>query len=225
MELIEGGSLNSLLNDPFGLLSALQKYDEMINQINVAKQFKTPQKEIEKLERKRNEIESKLIHKSIKTNLQPIINSIINCANQFLQNPSRETHQPYMDESNKLEMEYKLKFVNQKLDNKQIIDLAIKIAKAIEYMHSRQPPVIHRDLKSENVMICGDLETLAINEVKVADLGLATFMHGQLRAINNPVGTIPFTAPEIFDSQQSYSTQSDVYSFAIGLFLFLLIGF
>lgn len=44
-----------------------------------------------------------------------------------------------------------------------------EILEGINYLHSQKPPIIHRDLKCENIFINSNL-----GEVKIGDLGLAT---------------------------------------------------
>lgn len=41
----------------------------------------------------------------------------------------------------------------------------------LSYLHSHEPPIIHRDLKCDNIFVNGHL-----GEVKIGDLGLATVM-------------------------------------------------
>ena len=47
-----------------------------------------------------------------------------------------------------------------------------QILQGLEYLHTRDPPVIHRDIKCDNIFING---TITDGEVKIGDLGLATF--------------------------------------------------
>lgn len=48
---------------------------------------------------------------------------------------------------------------------------ARQILTGLDYLHSHNPPVIHRDLKCDNIFINGNQ-----GEVKIGDLGLATVM-------------------------------------------------
>lgn len=52
----------------------------------------------------------------------------------------------------------------------------------LSYLHSHEPPIIHRDLKCDNIFVNGHL-----GEVKIGDLGLATVM--QQAGANSVIGT------------------------------------
>ncbi|KAJ0488896.1 putative protein kinase WNK-NRBP family [Helianthus annuus] len=47
-----------------------------------------------------------------------------------------------------------------------------QILKGLVYLHSHDPPVIHQDLKCDNIFINGNQ-----GEVKIGDLGLAAILH------------------------------------------------
>ena len=49
------------------------------------------------------------------------------------------------------------------------IQIAADIAEGMEFLHSRKPPLIHRDLKSQNVLLSSD------GRAKIADFGLSRF--------------------------------------------------
>ena len=99
---------------------------------------------------------------------------------------------------------------------KQSIDLpwnvrekmAMDAARGMNYLHTFSPPIIHRDLKSHNLLV-GDNFT-----IKVTDFGLAKFQEED--ASHTFCGTLPWTAPEVF-SGKGYSEKADVYSYAIVL--------
>jgi hypothetical protein len=86
--------------------------------------------------------------------------------------------------------------------------IMLDVSEAMEFLHSRDPPIIHRDLKSENVLLTHDWRA------KVADLGLSREIVAHKSGHYTVCGTPCWVAPEIFRGE-SYGWQVDVYSFAI----------
>lgn len=58
-----------------------------------------------------------------------------------------------------------------------IKDWARQILEGLDYLHSHDPPVIHRDLKCDNIFVNGHL-----GQVKIGDLGLAAILRGSHHA-------------------------------------------
>ncbi|KAI9108713.1 hypothetical protein K1719_020360 [Acacia pycnantha] len=83
---------------------------------------------------------------------------------------------------------------------------ARQILMGLNYLHSHSPPVIHRDLKCDNIFINGNQ-----GEVKIGDLGLATFLEGA--NAESVIGTPEFMAPELYN--ESYNELADIYSFGM----------
>ncbi|XP_020886694.1 serine/threonine-protein kinase WNK2 isoform X2 [Arabidopsis lyrata subsp. lyrata] len=81
-----------------------------------------------------------------------------------------------------------------------------QILKGLLYLHSRSPPIIHRDLKCDNIFINGNQ-----GEVKIGDLGLAAILR-KSHAVRC-VGTPEFMAPEVYDEE--YNELVDVYAFGM----------
>lgn len=75
------------------------------------------------------------------------------------------------------------------------------------YLHSRDPPVIHRDLKCDNIFVNGNQ-----GEVKIGDLGLAAILRKSQHAAHC-VGTPEFMAPEVYE--EAYNELVDIYSFGM----------
>lgn len=57
------------------------------------------------------------------------------------------------------------------VDMRAIKNWARQILQGLDYLHSQKPPIIHRDLKCDNVFVNGNQ-----GEVKIGDLGLATIL-------------------------------------------------
>ncbi|GMF30941.1 unnamed protein product [Phytophthora fragariaefolia] len=85
---------------------------------------------------------------------------------------------------------------------------AIGIAQALKYLHSRSPALIHRDLKSNNILLTKELEP------KLIDFGVR---RGCVNlTMTAAVGTPYWTAPEVLEGKR-YSEQADIYSFGVVL--------
>ncbi|KAL0301086.1 UNVERIFIED_CONTAM: putative serine/threonine-protein kinase WNK11 [Sesamum radiatum] len=80
-----------------------------------------------------------------------------------------------------------------------------QILKGLEYLHTHDPCVIHRDLNCSNIFINGN-----IGQVKIGDLGLAATV-GRNHSAHSVLGTPEFMAPELYD--EDYTEMIDIYSF------------
>ncbi|XP_042191950.1 mitogen-activated protein kinase kinase kinase 20 isoform X2 [Callorhinchus milii] len=95
------------------------------------------------------------------------------------------------------------------MDMDQIMRWATEIAKGMHYLHMDAPiKVIHRDLKSRNVVIAGD------KVLKICDFGASRF-HSHTTHMSL-VGTFPWMAPEIIQSLPVAET-CDTYSYGVVL--------
>ncbi|KAI4341374.1 hypothetical protein MLD38_026104 [Melastoma candidum] len=84
-----------------------------------------------------------------------------------------------------------------------------QILEGLMYLHGQIPPVIHRDLKCDNIFVNGNQ-----GEVKIGDLGLAAILH-QASTAHSIIGTPEFMAPEFYDEE--YDELVDVYAFGMCL--------
>ncbi|CAN8270266.1 unnamed protein product [Cochlearia groenlandica] len=95
---------------------------------------------------------------------------------------------------------------HRKVNMKAVKCWARQILMGLRYLHTQEPPIIHRDLKCDNIFINGNH-----GEVKIGDLGLATVME-QANA-KSVIGTPEFMAPELYD--ENYNELADIYSFGM----------
>ncbi|XP_016467076.1 putative serine/threonine-protein kinase WNK4 isoform X2 [Nicotiana tabacum] len=95
----------------------------------------------------------------------------------------------------------------QRVDIRAIKNWARQILEGLVYLHEHDPPVIHRDLKCDNIFVNGHL-----GQVKIGDLGLAAILRGSQRA-HSVIGTPEFMAPELYE--ENYNELVDVYSFGM----------
>ncbi|ETO65928.1 TKL/DRK protein kinase [Phytophthora nicotianae P1976] len=88
------------------------------------------------------------------------------------------------------------------------IQMAVAVADALQYLHGRFTPIIHRDLKSNNILLTEQLEP------KLIDFGVS---RGRVElTMTAGIGTPYWTAPEILEGKR-YTEQADIYSFGVVL--------
>jgi serine/threonine protein kinase len=105
-----------------------------------------------------------------------------------------------------------------------VLDIMLQIAEGMNYLHEND--VMHRDLKSKNVLINvvkneENLELSSSMLVKITDFGLAKLKENSQYSTKH-LGTTPWRAPEMFDvvdnKNTKYTKAADVYSFAMVFF-------
>ncbi|MBA0730966.1 hypothetical protein Golax_023371, partial [Gossypium laxum] len=88
--------------------------------------------------------------------------------------------------------------------------IAIDVARALEYLHEYcNPPVIHRDIKSSNILLDSDFNA------KLSDFGLAVVTGSQNKNVKLS-GTLGYVAPEYL-LEGKLTDKSDVYAFGVVL--------
>jgi serine/threonine protein kinase len=97
------------------------------------------------------------------------------------------------------------------------IDLALDVTEAVVYLHSFSAPIIHRDLKSKNVLLS---ETF---EAKLSDFGVSRERKGggldddsDVSTMTGGMGTTAWIAPEVLQGER-YSEKADLFSLGIVL--------
>eukprot|EP01018_Ginkgo_biloba_P040140 Gb_11687 [translate_table: standard] len=94
------------------------------------------------------------------------------------------------------------------LDERRRLRMALDVAKGINYLHRLSPPIVHRDLKSPNLLVDKTWT------VKVCDFGLARFKANTFISSKSAAGTPEWMAPEVLRDEPS-NEKSDVYSFGV----------
>lgn len=113
-----------------------------------------------------------------------------------------------------------------KLPFSDVVKIMLDVAEGLQYLHSLEPQIVHRDLASKNVLLTKSLHA------KIADLGLAkVFPHGAMFATAIP-GTPLYAAPEtypkksgknLWEIKAKYTEKIDIFSFG-ALMLETIIG-
>jgi len=89
----------------------------------------------------------------------------------------------------------------EEMSRREAIGIAIQVAGGMAFLHSRRPSIVHRDLKSHNVLLD------AHGDAKLCDFGLVL--------TREPTAATPnYMAPELFLAK-SHSTPVDVFAFGV----------
>lgn len=97
------------------------------------------------------------------------------------------------------------------------IDLMKQVCRGLSVAHRQSPPVIHRDIKPQNILVGYEPEGL---RARVSDFGLAKKVN-PLTLLATAAGTPAFKPPEAFTDTKGDSCAADVW--AIGTTLYLLL--
>jgi serine/threonine-protein kinase TNNI3K len=89
------------------------------------------------------------------------------------------------------------------------LKFAIDIVEALVYTHSFNPPLLHRDLRTRNVLLDEDMNP------KLSNFGSARFASEQNTMTTDGVGSARWLAPEILCGSTDYDAASDMYAFGV----------
>ena len=99
---------------------------------------------------------------------------------------------------------------------KMKVSILYDVAFGLNYLHSYNPPIIHRDLSPNNILLSRD------SFVKISDLGVAKARAKVVQAdsratqtmLTKAPGTLDFMPPESFGETPQYDTSLDIFSYA-----------
>lgn len=97
---------------------------------------------------------------------------------------------------------------NIQLDEKRRLRMALDVAKGMNYLHTSNPMIVHRDLKTLNLLV--DKNWV----VKVCDFGMSRLLHHTFLSSTSTAGTPEWMAPEVLRNELS-NEKCDVYSFGV----------
>ncbi|XP_057817166.1 serine/threonine-protein kinase EDR1 isoform X2 [Cryptomeria japonica] len=97
---------------------------------------------------------------------------------------------------------------NIQIEEKRRIRMALDVAKGMNCLHSSTPTIVHRDLKSPNLLVDKNWA------VKVCDFGLSRMKHNTFLSSKSTAGTPEWMAPEVLRNEPS-NEKCDVYSFGV----------
>lgn len=102
------------------------------------------------------------------------------------------------------------------LSEERVLRWAVQICDALAYLHSKTPPIIHRNIKPKNII----LESGDIERVRLIGFGLARYYVDGLDHDEEFFGTIGFSPPEQYGSSQT-DARSDIFSLGATIFALL----
>ncbi|XP_031268961.1 probable serine/threonine-protein kinase SIS8 isoform X2 [Pistacia vera] len=97
---------------------------------------------------------------------------------------------------------------NNQLDERRRLRMALDAARGMNYLHNCTPVIVHRDLKSPNLLV--DRNWV----VKVCDFGLSRMKNSTFLSSRSTAGTAEWMAPEVLRNEPS-DEKCDVYSFGV----------
>ncbi len=97
------------------------------------------------------------------------------------------------------------------------VSILFDVSKGLVFLHSYQPPIIHRDLTARNVLLT------TTKQARIADLGNSRIINAEKisRTLSQTPGTLLYMPPEAFEFRPSYDASLDMFSFGhLALFTF-----
>jgi mitogen-activated protein kinase kinase kinase 7 len=139
----------------------------------------------------------------------PRIVEFIGVAWDTLRNLSAVTE--FMDRGDLREVLHSFKLRNCRLTwENHKTRFALHIAEALTYLHSLNPKLIHRDLKSKNVLLNADMDA------KLSDFGVSRERHFEETHMTAGIGTSFWIAPEVLLGKD-YDERADIFSLGVVL--------
>lgn len=109
---------------------------------------------------------------------------------------------------------------NEFLTEAQVLEWAMQLLDALEYLHNQEPPVLHRDIKPSNIKVTprGDIKLVDFGLVKVLnanDSRTVTVVQGR--------GTVAYTPLEQYGGDTGFTdSRSDIYSMGATIYHLLV---
>lgn len=202
---LRGGSLKVIRQLALGGLSALYLCQLQDKQLVVVKEAVVPEDATESVRDKAREMfdrEAKLLMKLNHANIVKVLDHFVDSGRNYMM----------LEYVNGQDLR---QFVKQHGPQKEhvVLEWAITIANILKHLHEQDPPILHRDLTPDNLVLRGD------GQVVLIDFGAANEFIGN--ATGTFVGKQSFIAPEQFRGKAS--TSSDIYAFGCTLY-FMLTG-
>ena len=121
--------------------------------------------------------------------------------------------EPYfaMEFVNGITLEKRLRDANAPAFEQDALTWGVHMARVLAYLHTRQPPIIYRDLKPENVILTPD------GTIKFIDFGVARTYKVRKAKDTVAIGTYGYAPPEQYGKGQT-DARSDIYTLGATLY-------
>src|SRR5260370_30525945 len=96
------------------------------------------------------------------------------------------------------------------LPYEEVLQIGIQLCTVLGYLHTRQPPIIFRDLKPTNIMLITD------GQLYLIDFGIARHFKPEQTKDTIAFGSPGYAAPEQYGKTQS-TPRADIYSLGVTL--------
>lgn len=97
------------------------------------------------------------------------------------------------------------------------VELLRQVCQGLHCAHSQQPPVVHRDIKPQNIMVGYEIDGL---RARLSDFGLAKKAN-RLTLLATAAGTLAFKPPEALGDHSADSLASDIWALGVTLYRLL----
>lgn len=108
-------------------------------------------------------------------------------------------------------------FGNRFIPTETTVDLISQVCRGLCVAHGETPPIIHRDIKPQNILIGYDATGL---RARLCDFGLARQVDA-LTLMASAAGTLAFKPPEVFMNKKSDLPCADIYAMGVTLYMLL----
>ena len=99
-----------------------------------------------------------------------------------------------------------------KIDEHKAWTFLRDVASGLAYLHAQEPPVIHQDIKPDNVLMDSS------DSFVITDFGISAKVRNTLQSVDSKAGTMAYMAPERFNTDYQPVKASDVWALGASLF-------
>ena len=97
----------------------------------------------------------------------------------------------------------------------EIWKFILDVSSGLAFLHSQQPPIVHQDIKPDNILITSD------GRYVISDFGISRSFRTKMSRTNNNIsssGTIAYMGPERFSEKPLVVLASDIWAFGMTLY-------